>query len=122
MDSQVPAPGKIDMKTITWIIYGLWGGGILIHFLPLIALIILFLKRKEAAGTIFEGHFEWVLRTFAIGIVAGIIMGVLAGGLGMVWLLPVAGIPLGLWGLYRLVKGVLRLAENRAIENPKSLI
>jgi len=27
-----------------------------------------------------------------------------------------------LWGLYRLVKGIARLSQNSAVENPKSFI
>lgn len=117
-----PSPMKLDIKNITWIIYGLWVGGFLIHFLPLIAIIVLFIKRKDAAGTMYASHFEWILRTFAISMAVAVVMIILGAGLGMMGIVPFIAIPLGLWGLYRLVKGVLRLAENRAIENPKAIL
>lgn len=123
MDPQKLPPFLRDltMKNTSWIIYGLWGGGMLIHFLPLFAIALWFLKRSSAVGTIYASHFEWMMRTFVIGLAGALVMALFAM-LDMTWILPLAGIPLGLWGLYRLIKGVLRLAENRAVENPHSLI
>ena len=115
---------KMDMKTMAYVVYGCWLAGLLsktipfFGLLPLIGLIIDFIKRKEAAGTIYESHFEWVIRTFVIGLLAGIACAAL------LMILPPLGALgftiLSLWGLWRLIKGGLRLYENKPIENPKA--
>src|SRR4051812_20439895 len=121
MESQ-DTPQKMDMKTITKIVYGCWAAGFLSYtmhiagFLPLAALIIASIKRKEAAGTIYESHFVWVIRSFIIAFIAVIILAIPFWGFatGGLLILP------PLWMLYRLVKGGLCLMDNRPIEDPKS--
>jgi uncharacterized membrane protein len=73
--------------------------------------VIDYVKRDDALGTWLESHFRWQIRTFwwslLWALIGGVLLLVLIG-----WLvLAVAGV----WVLYRIVKGWLRLAEQREI-------
>ena len=81
----------------------------------IIAVIINYLKRGEARGTLLESHFRWQIRTFWFGL-----LWCLLGGFLFV---TVIGIPLaiaviiaaGLWVIYRVVRGWLALRDRRAM-------
>lgn len=83
--------------------------------LSFIALIVNYVKRDSARGTIYETHMAWMIRTFwwwlfwvvIIAIPAGLLTMVSFGLLGFLFLLP------GLWFLYRMIKGLLALNEGR---------
>ena len=85
-----------------------------------IALIINYVKRDEVRGTWLESHFNWQIRTFwwvlawAIGIVLVSAPLVLLLGLGLVtgW---VGLAVLGLWAIYRVARGWLRLNAHAAM-------
>lgn len=77
----------------------------------LIAVVLNYVKRKATRGSYLESHFRWQIRTFWYA----------ALWLLLAWLLTVTvvGIPLayviawmaGLWVLYRIARGVLRLVD-----------
>lgn len=121
-------------RQLTVLIYAQHAGGILTGGLTaLVAIIMIYLKKDEVAGTYLESHFSWQKRTFWLGalgiiggsIVAGII-GALAASFGiwmdnflgkiviffavLVWIVPFA---VAVWWIYRLVKGYLRLNNNQ---------
>jgi uncharacterized membrane protein len=81
----------------------------------IIAVIINYLKRGEARGTLLESHFRWQIRTFWFGL-----LWCLIGGFSFVTLI---GIPLaivvfiaaGLWVIYRIARGWLALRDRRAM-------
>ncbi len=86
----------------------------------IIAVIMNYVRRDAVRGTWLDSHFSWQLRTFwyaALWIVVIVVLStplVLALGLGFVtmWL----GISLvGLWILYRVVRGWLALKDGRAV-------
>lgn len=68
---------KTDLKTLCTLLYGLFLAGAAMQFsfatiivgtVALVAaVVILYRERKRAAGTPFETHFTWLLRTFWIG-------------------------------------------------------
>ena len=71
--------------------------------------IIAFVKRNDAAGTVYASHFQQQLKVFWIALAVGAI------GTITVWILigwPILLI-LALWYLYRNVTGLIRLANNR---------
>ncbi|RDU95508.1 DUF4870 family protein [Trinickia dinghuensis] len=102
-----------DIRTLTHILYGLYAlqwftGGITI----VVAIIIAYLKRDDAAGTPYEAHLTWLIRTFWIGLAGYIIGGVLVFVvIGFAVLTAVS-----IWMLYRIVKGWLYLYENKPLE------
>ena len=129
--SQTALPSE-DLVTLTHIIYGLHAFSVLTgissaafivtSFLSgwpsIIAVIINYVKRDNVRGTFLDSHFSWQIRTFWWSVLWVVIAGVLiATFIGMV-----IGIPLmvlvGLWILYRIVRGWLTLAGRKAMPVP----
>ena len=74
------------------------------------------MKRSDAAGTPFESHMIYAMRTFWIGLGIGIIGLILSVvGIGVLVL-----IGLVIWQLYRIIRGLIRAADGQPIENPLS--
>src|SRR5712671_6629068 len=90
-------------------------GAFLIGWPSIIAVILNYLKRSEARGTWLESHFRWQIRTFWFGLlwVAFCVLFVVATlGIGIL----IAWLPLGLvglWFIYRVARGWLRLIDRR---------
>ena len=81
----------------------------------LIAVVLNYIKRSDAAGTVFESHFRWQIRTFWYGLLWVCLCGlfvVLTLGIGILiaWL-PLAIV--GFWFVYRIVRGWLALRDGR---------
>jgi uncharacterized membrane protein len=99
------------LKTIVTVVYALQAAGFFLGITWLIAVIVDYVKRDDAAGTWLESHFRWQIRTFwwglLWGIIGGILMLILIG-----WLVLAAN---AVWIIYRIVKGWLRLAERREV-------
>jgi uncharacterized membrane protein len=95
--------------------------GSFVFGIPSVAAVIMnYVRRDEARGTWLEGHFSWQLRTFwwaAFWIVVVSLFSaplVLALGLGIVtWALGFAIV--GIWVVYRVVRGWLALKDGRPI-------
>ncbi|MCE9658644.1 MAG: hypothetical protein K8R60_08800 [Burkholderiales bacterium] len=102
-------------KTLTWILYGLYGASFLVGITSIVAIILNYVKRGDVAGTYLESHFTWQIRTFWISLVVAIIgvvlMIVLVG-----WLVLLADM---VWVIYRLVIGAVKLNENKPIVEGK---
>lgn len=90
-------------------------GAFLTGWPSIIAVILNYVKRDEARGTWLESHFRWQLRTFWYGLLWVVLCGlfvVVTLGIGFV----IAWIPLvvvGLWFVYRIVRGWLALKDRR---------
>ncbi|MGF6766366.1 putative membrane protein [Paraburkholderia sp. GAS33] len=104
-------------RTLTHVLYALYAvywltGGISV----LIAIIINYVKRPDVIGTPYEAHFQWQMRTFW-----WCMLGYLIGGL---LFFVVIGIPIlwavGIWMLYRIIKGWLYLYDNKPLVNPRA--
>ncbi len=86
----------------------------------IIAVVMNYVKRDEARGTWLESHFSWQLRTFWFALLAFIAIGlfslplVLLLGLGILtWML--GAFLVGIWIIYRVARGWLRLKDGRAV-------
>ena len=112
--SSVPGT-TIDLKMLTHIAYGLFAIGILSMGMfgaaAVAAVILLFVKRADAAGTIYAIHFDWMLYTFWWGAL-WFAVSALATLVHIGWV-GVAGT--GIWVIYRLIKGWLALYESRTV-------
>ena len=131
----MPTPASFIEPTpsdVTWthVIYALHGFGVALGIatsafivtsflfgLPsILAVILNYVKRGDVRGTFLESHFRWQIRTFWYAllwiVVASLVslpfMLVLIGFLTL-W---VAAIAIGLWVLYRVVKGWMRLSAR----------
>lgn len=126
-----PAPSD-GMVTLTHVLYALHGFSALMGVLTpafivtafltgwpsIIAVIVNYVKRRDARGTWLDSHFGWQLRTFWYALLWVVVAGLL--------FLTVIGIPLafvllviaGLWVLYRVIRGWIALAEARPMPLP----
>jgi uncharacterized membrane protein len=106
------------------LVMGIWGSSTIVGAffgLPsIIALVINYVKHDEARGTWLDSHFTWQKRTFwwvlawAVLIVVVSAPLVLLLGLGLV----TGGVGLfllGLWAIYRIARGWLRLKNAQAM-------
>jgi len=117
---------------VTWthVIYGLHGVGVALGVatsafvvtsflfgLPsLVAVVLNYVKRSDVRGTFLESHFRWQIRTFwfallwiAIATVISLPFMIIVIGF-LTW--TVAAVVVGLWVLYRVIRGWLRLSER----------
>lgn len=85
-----------------------------------IAVVINYLKRGEAAGTPLASHFRWQIRTFWFAVpwaLAGLVLWL------TLMLIPLAlliwGLT-GLWVAYRVTRGWIALARGRDLPQPRS--
>ena len=90
-------------------------GAFLTGWPSIIAVILNYVKRSEVRGTWLESHFRWQIRTFWFGLLWVALCGVfIVATLGIGFL--IAWLPLtlvGLWFIYRIVRGWLRLTGHR---------
>lgn len=92
-----------SLRQLTLVIYILYALSWLTGITAIVAIVINYVKREDAAGTIYESHFTWQIRTFwwalfwsLLGFLSLIVL------VGFVILFAVA-----VWLIYRLIKGWL---------------
>jgi uncharacterized membrane protein len=101
-----------SLKTLTMVVYALQVLSVFVGITAIVGVIINYVKREDAAGTLYESHFDWQIRTFWWGLLWSAIGFVLlfAFGLGLlVWFVA------GIWALYRVIKGFLKLNDNQPV-------
>ena len=107
----VPASGP-DLRLLTHVAYGLFAlgfmtGGILC-ISTLAAVVLLYVKRPDTAGTIYASHFDWLLRTFWWSV----LWLVLSAALTLIFIGWIGVLATLVWTLYRLIRGWLALLEG----------
>ena len=133
-DAQPPAPAPSpSLITATAVVYGLFGLAAVIalasHGFPpvaplggiagIVAIIVAYVKRGEAAGTWLASHYRWLIRTFWFAALWGVIGAIVF----WVLLLIVIGIFLGfaiwlataIWVIYRLIRGYLVFKDSKPV-------
>lgn len=115
-----PSPQQNDPKfasqrQLVIIIYALYGSAFFLGGIPaLVAIIINYIKRGEMTDPVLKSHFTWQIRTFWISIALAIVGSItLLIGIGAVILFGAL-----VWNIYRLVRGVLSILENKAMPLP----
>jgi uncharacterized membrane protein len=100
------------LKTIAQVVYILQALSFMFGVTALVGLIINYVKREDAVGTVYQSHFDWQIRTFWWGLLWGVLgcLLIIALGLGFLMLF-VAWI----WAIYRVVKGWLKLIEGKPV-------
>jgi len=131
-NSEAPPAVRDGLVLLTYLIYGLHAlsalGGVLSPALvvtafvsgwpSIIAVIINYAKRDETRGTYLESHFRWQIRTFWFALLWVIIAMLLAlTFIGIPVALVVAWVA-GLWVLYRIARGLLRLLDDKPMPVP----
>jgi len=100
------------LKTIAQVVYILQALSFMFGVTALVGLIINYVKREDAVGTVYQSHFDWQIRTFWWGLLWGVLgcLLIIALGLGFLMLF-VAWV----WAIYRVVKGWLKLIEGKPV-------
>ena len=123
IDVQTNEQKAEGLKTVGWISYALHlivaVGAVLpatqaSALLLIIALLIDLIKRSDAEGTWQANHFSWRIRSV---IWAGVLY-VVTIPLWLLFIFPgwIAWGVISLWFLYRIVRGMLAMSNNRAID------
>ena len=115
----VTTPDEKQLRKVALLDYLLHIAGLLLSagVLSVVALIINYIKRDDATGTIYRSHMDWMIATFwwtlfwvVVAFVPSLLLTMVTFGL-LSWLFLVPC----LWFLYRMVKGLLRLVDARPI-------
>jgi len=94
-------------------------GSFLFGWPSIIAVIINYVKRGDVRGTWLESHFAWQIRTFWYALLWAVLVAIVSGPLMLVligfgtWALGMG--LLGLWAIYRIARGWLRLNGHQAM-------
>ena len=94
-------------------------GSFLFGWPSIIAVIINYVKRSAVRGSWLESHFAWQIRTFWFALAWALLVALISVPLMPVivgfgtWAVGMA--LLGLWAIYRIARGWLRLSEHRAV-------
>jgi uncharacterized membrane protein len=88
----------------------------------IIAVILNYVKRGEAAGTFLESHFSWQMRTFWLAL--------MWAAIGLLAFVSLIGIPIalviwvgtGLWVLYRIARGWVALFDRRTLPTTERMM
>jgi uncharacterized membrane protein len=100
-----------SLRQLTLIIYVLYALSWLLGVTAIIAIVINYVKREDAQGTLYESHFRWQIRTFWWGLfwfVLGALTMVLLVGFVILFVATV-------WVIYRLVKGLLYWNDRKPL-------
>ena len=127
------APGLVKVTHVVYALHalglaiGAFGaasvlGSFLFGWPSIIAVIINYVKRSEVRGTWLESHFTWQIRTFWLALLWAVIVGLVSLPLAFIlvgigtW---IAGMfVLGVWAIYRIARGWLRLKDHQAMPQP----
>lgn len=93
------------------VVYALQALAFVAGITGIVAIVINYVKLGDVRGSWLESHFRWQIRTFWYSILWSVIGFILVFALiGYAILLATA-----VWVIYRIVKGWLRLADNKAM-------
>lgn len=85
----------------------------------IIAVIMNYARQSEARGTYLESHFNWQIRTFWFAALWALIVIALSLPLMLVLIglatLPLGMVVLGVWVIYRIIRGWLALRDRRPV-------
>jgi len=86
----------------------------------IIAVIINYVKRGDVRGTYLDSHFGWQLRTFWYGVLWAAVALLLVFTLIGIPFAIVLALLLGVWVLYRLIRGWIALLEAKPMPLPEA--
>lgn len=121
-----PAAPQDSHKTLAIVLYVLSLAGFVTGITAIVALVIALVKKDDVRGTIYESHFDYVIWTniwaivasIAITVVGTLLLIVLIGAL-ILWL---GFLALAVWYGARMILGLIKLMDNRPIDNPRGYL
>jgi uncharacterized membrane protein len=114
-DTHQENTGKgLSLRQLTHVMYGLFALALIscgVFAVAAVAAVVLaYMKRADAAGTVHARHFDWVIATFWWGLLAGV-LSALATYIFIGWLTGAAAV---VWLLWRVARGWLALFEGQS--------
>ncbi|HEY8219571.1 MAG TPA: hypothetical protein VIF86_05675 [Methylobacter sp.] len=109
MNNITTSANEESAKTLTTVIYALYAASYFVGVTAIVAIVMNYVKRDDVAGTFLESHFRWQIRTFWFGMLWGV-LGAITFMFIVGWFVLIAN---GIWIIYRIVKGWLRLNEGK---------
>jgi uncharacterized membrane protein len=126
-------PADASLISYTHVIYALHSLSVLIGLtsawtivgsfifgLPsIIAVVMNYARQSEARGTFLESHFRWQIRTFWFALLWVLVILALSLPLMIIlvgfFTLGIGYVLLGIWVIYRIIRGWLALRDNRPV-------
>jgi uncharacterized membrane protein len=112
MNGEKSAEQLASLKQITLVVYVLQALSFFFGITAIVGVVINYVKKEDAAGTLYESHFGWQIRTFWWGLVWSVLGFILIFALGLgfiVWFVA------WIWMIYRVVKGWLKWNDNQPV-------
>ncbi|HHK6135082.1 DnaJ domain-containing protein [Neisseria sp. P0015.S010] len=100
-----------DVKNYVFIAYVTYAVGLLILFTPVVGVIMAYVKRDEAQGTIYASHIDYLIKTFWVSLV-GTVLGSFTILILIGWLILLVT---AIWFIYRVVVGLIKLNEDKPV-------
>ncbi|MCL9778531.1 DnaJ domain-containing protein [Neisseria subflava] len=100
-----------DVKNYVFIAYVTYAVGLLILFTPVVGVIMAYVKRDEAQGTIYASHIDYLIKTFWVSLV-GTVLGTFTTLILIGWLILLVT---AIWFIYRVVIGLIKLNEDKPV-------
>ncbi|WP_295849096.1 DnaJ domain-containing protein [uncultured Neisseria sp.] len=100
-----------EVKNYVFIAYVTYAVGLLILFTPVIGVILAFIKRDEAQGSIYASHIDYLIKTFWVSLI-GLLLGRLTILILIGWLILLVT---AIWFIYRVVIGLIKLNEDKPV-------
>ena len=125
-----PSPALISMTLVIYALFGVAAvAGLASSGFPLIApltgvvgivaIVLAYVKRGDAAGTWLASHYRWLIRTFWYSLLWGIVGGVIFVLLAIILVGLVIGyaiwVATTIWVLYRLIRGYLLFNASQPV-------
>ena len=106
----VNAPSS-DVKNYVFIAYVTYAVGLLILFTPVVGVIMAYVKRDEAQGSIYASHIDYLIKTFWVSLV-GTVLGTFTTLILIGWLILLVT---AIWFIYRVFIGLIKLNEDKPV-------
>jgi len=104
-----------DNRGFALVTYGLFAGGQIFWPAAIVGVIIAYIKRGDAGGTVYASHYPWLIHAFWVSFFIGLLGLILT----ITYIGAVIGVPLiiGAWiySLYKIIKGGLRVLEGKPV-------
>ena len=104
--------GGTDLRQYTMIIYILYIVSVLIGVTSIVGIIMAYIKRADFAGSEYEDHITYLIRTFWISLI-GYLIGMILMFIGIGLFIIIA---VGIWFLYRSIAGFIKFNDNKPID------
>lgn len=103
------APALASLRQLTMVTYILYALAPFVGISAIVAVVINYVKRDDARGTLYESHFLWQIRTFWWGLLWSV-LGAATVFIGVGFVVLAAN---AVWLVYRVVRGFLNWNDHR---------